>query len=857
MTDPAAPQAVDLTNCDREPIQFLGHVQPYGCLIAVSTDWVVQHASANVQDMLGLSPESIIGSRFAELLPRETVHSLRGRIQILGQDTGSARIYGADLFEDGRMFDVSVHLSDRTYLFEFEPKRSGDHRDEISLITPLIARVRRRREIPAMAREAARSLKALTGFDRVMVYKFQRDESGHVIAETSEPGMEKFLGLHFPASDIPKQARELYVRNTLRLIADVDAEPVPIIPPTGPKGLPIDLSMSGTRTVSPIHLEYLRNMGVASSMSVSILREGKLWGLFACHHKTPRYIDFEKRSAIELFTQLFAYEVAAVEAEEERSQTANARHLHDKLILQMTDIETISQKFGNIADEVRKVIPFDGMVMLINDRFHSSGATPTHEEFRGLVQHLNSISAGHVHATDRLVDSYPAAREFADRAAGLMAIPISRGPRDYLVLFRHEQRQEVTWAGNPDKPATLGPHGLRLTPRKSFEAWQQVVKDQSLPWTNADISAAESLRVTLLEVVLKLSGHAEADRKRAQERQELLIAELNHRVRNILNLIRGLVSQSRSGVESISDYTEVLDGRIDALARAHDQLTQADWEAVSLRTLIDTEINAFLSNQKHRIDITGDDALLTPEAFSTLALVIHELVTNAAKYGALKEPHGSVHLNLTRLDDDSLKMTWRESGGAAVQPPKSRGFGTTVIERSIPFELQGEAEVRFRLTGVEAIFRIPKRYVTFSDHADAGQDASTADAPVDLQLQLSGHALVVEDNMIIAMDAADILSELGAEDISTASSVGEALRQIEAQSFDFALLDVNLGHETSVRVADALRARNIPFLLATGYGATDDIATAYPDAVVLKKPFNKRSVQASFSRLLAPDSDAG
>ena len=850
-TATAAVETVELSNCDREQIQFLGHVQPYGCLIAVGEDWSVGHVSANIGEMLGLDVEATIGARFPELFPREVVHYLRGRIQMLGQDTGAARIYGLDLFEDGRLFDLSVHMSGPGYLFEFEPKSTRAMHDEMSLVQPLLARVRRRREIPAMAREAARAMRAMTGFDRVMIYQFQPDDSGRVIAEAAAPGMTPFLDLRFPASDIPRQARALYLRNPIRLIKDVDAEPQPILPPQTPEGAPLDLSLSVTRAVSPIHLEYLRNMGVAASMSVSILREGKLWGLIACHNNTPHYIDYEKRSAVELFTQLFAYEIAAVETETERRQTLQARQLHAGLVEQMADPVAISRNFDAIAQAIGEVIPFDGIAIWIGDRFHAQGSTPTYEEFMGLLRHLHGVAAGRVHETDRLIDSYPEADGFVERAAGLLSLPISRGPRDYIVLFRREQVQQVTWAGDPNKPAQPGPNGLRLTPRKSFAAWTETVRNQSVPWSDSEIAAAETIRITLLEVVLKIADDSIAERKRAQERQELLIAELNHRVRNILNLVRGLVSQSGSNVTSVEDYGRILDGRIDALARAHDQLTGTEWQAASLRELIETEATAFVATGADRVRISGADVLLSPEAFSTLALVMHEMVTNAAKYGALKQPHGRVEVMLSRLEDGALGIEWRERGGAAVKAPKGRGFGTTVIERAIPFELGGAAELRFALAGTEASFKVPARFVTSApERAAPAAGATERAAPEEVPIRLSGRALIVEDNMIIAMDGADILAELGCDDVATASGVGEALRLIEDGAFDIALLDVNLGHETSVPVAEALQARGVPFLLATGYGETAGISEAYPGAVILKKPFTKRTVQASFAALL-------
>lgn len=205
MTDSLADAPVDLDNCAREQIQFLGHVQPYGCLLAVTEDWVIEHASANTGDMLGHAAETLIGTELAGLFARDVMHDIRGRLQMLGHGTGAARIYGIDLLGDGQLFDMSVHLSGAHYLFEFEPKDETGTRDEMSLVQPLIARVRRRPEIAAMARDAARAMKALTGFDRVMIYQFQRDDSGRVIAEAAAPGLSPFSGCAFRRATSPRR----------------------------------------------------------------------------------------------------------------------------------------------------------------------------------------------------------------------------------------------------------------------------------------------------------------------------------------------------------------------------------------------------------------------------------------------------------------------------------------------------------------------------------------------------------------------------------------------------------------------------------------------------------------------------
>ena len=226
---------------------------------------------------------------------------------------------------------------------------------------------------------------------------------------------------------------------------------------------------------------------------------------------------------------------------------------------------------------------------------------------------------------------------------GVLAIPISRLPRDYLILFRKEYVHSVTWAGNPEKKYTSGPNGVRLTPRQSFEAWKQEVTGQSERWTETQTRIAESVRVSLIEGVLKLSETAHQERQSLLQRQELLIAELNHRVRNILSLVRGIVTQSNDTSLSKKDFTEVVIGRIQALARAHDQITLDSWGPGGLKTLINNEISAYVSKKAERILLSGENVMLSPDAFSTVALVFHELVTNSVKYGSLsKYPWKSV-----------------------------------------------------------------------------------------------------------------------------------------------------------------------------------------------------------------------
>ncbi|MEL6957858.1 MAG: HWE histidine kinase domain-containing protein [Pseudomonadota bacterium] len=835
-------ETIDLTNCDKEPIHILGHVQDYGCLVAVSSDWMVTYASQNCQDVLGFEAEKVAGSRVDDVFPSETVHDLRTRMQVLSYQAGSVRIFSYEAFKDDRLFDVSISQSDQNIIFEFEPREAGHQTDtDRSTVRALMERVKRHNNIDDMAREAVRAIKVLSGFDRVMAYKFNEDDSGTVIAEAKQPEQEAFLGLRYPASDIPKQARALYVRSPLRIIADVDGTTHAIYPQLNPHGQPLDLSLATTRAVSPIHLEYLRNMGVAASMSVSIIRNGKLWGLFACHHQSPRHISYETRSEVELFSELFNYQLAQVELTTDLEELDRAQSVHDRLMTQLSGGKSMAEAFDILADSIREVIPFDGAAVFTDGSYKATGSAPTEEEFLGLARFLNTTPPGRVYQTNALAERYPAAESFGDRVAGVLALPISRTPRDYLVLFRREIAASVQWAGNPDKPVETGPNGIRLTPRKSFDAWQEVVRGQSTPWRRSELRAADALRVTLLEVVLKMADERNAARKQAQEQQELLVAELNHRVRNILNLIRGLISQGQADATSLETYRTVLEDRVFALARAHDQLTQTEWKWVSLRALVDTEVRAFVTSKASRVLITGDDIDLSPTSFSTIALVIHEMVTNSAKYGALNDSSGAVTLDVKLQPDGIAHLSWREKNGPPVQAPLRRGFGTTIIERSIPFELKGTVETRYRMTGFEADFTLPAAHVRPA--APKSAPPTEVDRKESAEVRLQGSSLVVEDNMVIALDATDMLSDLGASHVHTASSVVDGLDILEKHEIEFALLDVNLGAETSVPVIERCISLGIPTVLATGYGANTDLVDRFPEVSILNKPYSSDSLK--------------
>lgn len=839
---------LDLTNCDKEPIHLLGRVQAFGFLIAVSSDWIVTHVSKNVGEFIGYEAQDMIGKPASAFIPPTCIHAVRNRLQFLSPGRGLEVIYGAELSGTDTRFDVSAHVILGSIIMEFEPASSQDGAaTDIANVRSAIDKMVSLEDVERIYSQAVRFIKMILRFDRVMLYKFAADGTGEVVAETLRRGMEPFLKLRYPASDIPRQARALYIENPIRLIADVnDIGAVIVQSPVQESTL--DLSGSRLRAVSPIHLEYLRNMGVGASMSISIIVEGELWGLIACHNEKPLTPNMRERNTALLFGQMLSHILQIRLSEKERSK--------DTLVAQLTADVAKTMASGLSAPELLKsstisfmeLLGADGYAVVQDGIVSSGGSVPEQSDILAICESLNSLPNREVFTTHSLGSILTPFYRFAHLASGLLAIPISRSPRDYIMFFRKELVQEVRWAGNPDKPVSYGPNGARLTPRKSFEAWQTTVRGESEHWTQADRRAATQLRIMLLEIVLRLTDEAGRERKLANERQEVLIAELNHRVKNILGLVRGLISQSNSGVDTTADFVRKLDSRVHALARAHDQITQVNWGPVSFRQLISLEAESYLLDKKNRVRVNGANALLTPQAYSSIALVMHEMITNSAKYGAVSDRRGEVEIELAFDFENNLTIAWTESGGPAVKAPKRRGFGSTIIERTIPFELKGKAEIAYNPKGVQATFWIP------AIHVIAGVSSGNADQAerrtIVTGLELPRSVLVVEDNLLIAMDAEDIFRSLGAEEVRVVGSVQAALLELASNDglpVEFALLDVNLGNETSHEVARQLKRSDIQFVFATGYGENAKMPEDLSGARFIGKPYDKDAISALFA----------
>jgi light-regulated signal transduction histidine kinase (bacteriophytochrome) len=838
----------DLSTCDKEPIHIPGAIQPHGAVIICSLpDWIVVSTSQNSVDYLGLADTTILGRQLSEIFPEQTIHRLRNTLQHSAIMDSVERLSDLEILPGGR-FEASVGLGSRQITIELERQSErGRAEDEpLAMIKSMLAKLQDAGDLRTFFDLAAQQFRAMTGFDRVMIYKFLHDDSGQVIAESRRSDLTPFFGLRYPASDIPQQARELYKKSWLRQIPDVDYGPVPLEPPTNAVGEPFDLSRVSLRSVSPIHIEYLQNMGVGASLSISIIVEGELWGLVACHHTEARVLAPKLRAAAELFGQIFSMLVDAKQRAEEYRYEIEAQSAHNRLLSSMSPEVTVFENLAKYKDLLFELIAADGIGIFVDGKFSSVGAAPGEEDMGHLIEFLNTASARQVFETNELSRHLPSAQAYAAEVSGVLAIPISKASRDYLLFFRREVVQSITWAGDPKKLADANGNGTRLSPRKSFDAWRETVRGQSVPWTAAELRVTEALRIALLEVVLRHADLAAKVRQAAHERQEFLIAELNHRVKNTLALIRSLIRSSREAAQSLDAFTANLEQRIIALSSAHDQLTRQNWSPAPLRTLLRTELKPYLKKGQERVSLTGPAVKLDPRAHTALAMVFHELTTNAVKYGALSSNDGRVAVAWQFNSEGDLDLQWDETGGPEVASPSRHGFGSTVIQRALPFELGGKAEVTYPKTGLVARFTIPAK-LTSEGNGERPAESTEAEShsmPPGLRL------LVVEDNMIIALDLEEMLRRGGAASVDVVSSVAEALRLIDQIDIDAAILDLNLGAEDSIAVAERLFSKSVPIVFATGYGERAAIPEHLAGAPIMDKPYNEGAINDALSKAI-------
>ncbi len=500
------PVEVDLSNCDTEPIHIIPYVQHHACLIACNqTTLEIIHASENLKDKIGIAHLDIIGKSLETILEPTVFTIITDALkkeEVLA--INPVRI-GFEVDDKYLSYNLIVHTYQQRLILEFEPY------DPIVATTnyqyslgKAILNIQQAKELHEVYKIAAREISLLTGYDRVMVYKFDQEGHGQVIAEEKSAKLDSFLGLNYPATDIPKQARALFLINKVRLKSNVNSTPSAIYPLLGPDNqAPLDLTHSVNRGVSPIHLEYLRNMGVNATMSIAIENNGKLWGMFACHHYSPKFVNFELRKTCEFIGQIFSGHLSLHAANEYRSSILEVSLTKSRLFEQMSTNWNVIQGLINQKTTILDLFKCKGACILSEGNLVTIGTTPSEDQIRSLAKWLNEHNKTAFFQTNELSRVFPAMANVKDIASGLLSIRIMPELNNYIMWFRAELVQEVFWAGNPKEKDIQRDNDMRLSPRKSFEKWKESVNGQSSPWSQHEIESVLSLRNDIKDFIYK------------------------------------------------------------------------------------------------------------------------------------------------------------------------------------------------------------------------------------------------------------------------------------------------------------------------------------------------------------------
>ncbi|MGI4741053.1 MAG: ATP-binding protein [Janthinobacterium lividum] len=556
---------ITLTNCDREPIHLPGLVQPYGFVLCLDehTKLIVQ-ASDNVEAHLGISADQLLGRGLERLLGPTPLAQVRQLWPTLGT---APQLLGARLdYVVGKpYFKLILHCYDGLLWVEFEPMiEMQANALDLSTLNATLSQMLSATTVLEFCQAAVEQVRALTGFARVAMYRFAPDESGEVVAEAKRDDLHSLLGLHYPGTDIPQQARAMYLKNWLRFIPDIDYQPAPLVPVRNPStGRPPDMTYAVLRSVSPIHIQYLRNMGVAATMTISIIQDDRLWGMIMCHHDSPRLVSFELREMCLFIGKTFSALLHTKEQLEVRAYQLRIQQTQARLLEQVSAQANFLDGLYKYSPTLLDVFDCGGAAIIFENEVVTLGNTPTEPQLRELVAWLQAHGGPDMFQTDSYARLNPAGHALRATASGILAIALAQEAGDYILWFRPELLHTVTWAGKHEKVQTMEDGQLFMSPRQSFESWKQEVANTATPWQPLEVAAAKAIRLHITDIRLKVFNELQA-RAASLARLNLELTRSNDELDSFAYVASHDLKEPLRGIHNYSvflleDYAEQLD----------------------------------------------------------------------------------------------------------------------------------------------------------------------------------------------------------------------------------------------------------------------------------------------------------
>ncbi|AFZ46573.1 multi-sensor hybrid histidine kinase [Cyanobacterium stanieri PCC 7202] len=850
-------------------IRYPSSIQNHGILIVVDYNTLnIIQVSENLKLFLEIEPSFLLGKPLKYLLYPKQIQNILASLAIHSHDF--VDIIKIKKSKNNLKFQGTIHTIQDSIILELEPLiigKKGYETDLYNLLNNAILNISAENKLEETYQIITQEIRKITQFDRVLIYRFNFDSSGVVIAEDKKEDIESYLGLHYPSYDIPTPAREFYASNWLRIICDVSAEPIKIIPSKHPlKNEELDLSRSILRSVFPCHIQYLKNMGVKASMSISLLNQDKLWGLIACHHYSPKYINYETRKVGEFLGQFLSAHLFCKQEQQFKTYHLQIQGIQNRLrkgLLKTPDL--VGEVFAKNKNSLIKLTKSEGLAICLDKNINLMGNTPTQQQVEDLIKNVLEDNQQEVFFTDSLVTIYPPAQQFKDKGCGILSISLFLTNHTYhLIWFRPEQSYQVPWAGNPYNVTIENINDIpQLTPRHSFTLWKETVKNKSFPWELVEIDAAQELRKVLLLTALEFSQYSQTileettkQANAANLAKSQFLAKMSHELRTPLNAILGFTQMmnrdcsvsevqkeylgiiNRSGEHLLSLINDVLEmSRIEA-----GQIT-LNHSCFNLYDLIKS-VRELLTIKSHSkgLCFTVEQDVELPQYLegdeSKLRQIIVNLVGNAIKF----TEEGNVDLIISLLsysknsknvellievkdtgigiDNENLETIFEpfKQTDNSIHSKEGTGLGLS-ISRQFARLMDGDIIVRSKL-GEGSIFtcrigmNLPER---ITHKTDAKQIIGLSDS------QPIYRILVVEDVRDNRLLMEKMLDSVGF-DVKTAENGKEAIALWEKWQPDLIWMDMRMpvmdGYEASrhIRTREAIQGKkrkSVPIIALT------------------------------------------
>lgn len=661
----SALRQVDLTNCDREPIHIPGTIQAHGFLLAVTAgahdQLRVAIASENATFYLQRPLQAILDADLWVLLGSNLKDSFTEGLLSETKGGDFARFLGTTEFDssDGarHKFQVVGYRVHGLIVLEFELNEHSASQGKLNAgIATFVATLEEVRDPHTLCQAVTSQIRELTGYDRILLYRFDEQEHGRVLAEDRNDRLPSYLGLQFPGTDIPKQARELYLQNRIRIIPDVEYQPSPLMAATSWESAPpLDLSLSILRSVSPVHRDYMRNMGTASSMSISIVSRGKLWGLISGHHAEPRSVPFLVRSACDVLSRIVASQLLAFQNEGAMADAVRFKTVQSRLLTTMTAAESYTDALRDHPQELCAVTDASGAALLVDDLCLLLGKTPAEADVRQLGKWLSERAGEEIFATHNLASVFDAGEDLWTEASGVLGVSLSQVHHLQILWFRPEVIETVHWAGEPTKEQENVAGILELSPRNSFSSWKEIVRGHSHAWSLTEIESARDFRNAVLEIVLKRAEELAdlvAELKTTNAELEAFSYSVSHDLRAPFRHISGfaellttneaarLSDTGRRHLATIAESAQFAGLLVDSLLNfAHIARTKLDLHQISMTSLVES-VWANVRNEELKDRSAAFHVAELPTACVDINLmrqVWRNLLSNAVKYTRQQE----------------------------------------------------------------------------------------------------------------------------------------------------------------------------------------------------------------------------